>query len=99
ENVEPLSVVGSQSPVLIDCINSDTFNCINPLGIGSVGRSAGKTYFNNTGLYEQSTYTLTDTLKATEGLRFTWDQTHNNSELITYQIPVPGTGIPYCTNP
>ena len=99
ENVEPLAVVGSQSPVLIDCINSNTFDCINPLGIGSVGHSAGKTYFNNTGLYEQSTYTLTDTLKATEGLRYTWDQTHNNSELITYQIPVPGTGIPYCTNP
>ncbi len=57
ENVEPLSVVGSQSPVLIDCINSDTFNCINPLGIGSVGHSAGKTYFNNAGVYEQTTYT------------------------------------------
>ena len=36
ENVEPLSLVGSQSPVLIDCINSDTLNCINPLGFGSV---------------------------------------------------------------
>ncbi len=102
ENVEPLSVVGSQSPVLIDCINSDTFNCINPLGIGSVGHSAGKTYFNNFGVYEQSTYSLTDTLKATEGLRFTWDQTHNNSQLITYPglpFPTSGVGMPYCTNP
>ncbi len=84
ENVEPLSLVGSQSPVLIDCINSDTLNCINPLGIGSVNYTAGKTYFNNAGAYEQSTYTLTDTLKVTEGLRFTWDQSHNNSQLITY---------------
>ena len=101
ENVEPLSLVGSQSPVLIDCINSDTFNCINPLGIGSVNYTAGKTYFNNAGAYEQSTYTLTDTLKATEGLRFTWDQSHNNSQLITYIFPPlgvpPGPPFPVCT--
>jgi iron complex outermembrane receptor protein len=101
ENVEPLSLVGSQSPVLIDCINSDTLNCINPLGIGSVNYTAGKTYYNNAGAYEQSTYTLTDTLKATEGLRFTWDQSHNNSELITYIFPPlgapPTPAFPVCT--
>ncbi len=103
ENVEPLSVVGSESPVLISCTNPPaTFDCINPLGIGSVGKSAGKTYFNNAGLYEQTTYSLTDTLKATQGLRYTWDKTHNNSELITYPgnpFPAPGVGNPYCTNP
>ena len=87
ENVEPLALVGSQSPVLIDCINSDTFNCINPLGIGSVNYTAGKQYFNNAGLYEQATYGLTDVLKLTEGLRFTWDQTHANSQLRTYAVP------------
>jgi iron complex outermembrane receptor protein len=101
ENVEPISLVGSQSPVLIDCINSDTFNCINPLGIGSVNYTAGKTYFNNAGAYEQSTYTLTDTLKATEGLRFTWDQSHNYSQLITYTFPPlgfpPAPPTPFCT--
>jgi iron complex outermembrane receptor protein len=99
ENVEPLSTVGSQTPVLIDCTNADTFNCINPLGIGSLNYSAGKTYFNNAGLYEQTTYRLMDALKLTEGIRYTWDQTHNNSELRTYAVPSPGVGVPFCTNP
>ena len=59
ENVEPLSAVGSQSPVLIDCTNSDTFNCIaHSVPPGSINYTVGKTYFNNAGVYEQSTYTL-----------------------------------------
>ena len=82
--------MGSQSPVLIDCTNSATFDCINPLGIGSVNYTAGKTYYNDAGAYEQSTYSLLDTLKLTEGLRYTWDQTHNNSQLITYTVPAAG---------
>jgi len=58
-----------------------------------------KTYFNNVGVYEQATYTLTDHLKLTEGLRYTWDRTHSNSVLRTYQITSPGVGVPFCTNP
>ena len=102
ENVEPLSLVGSQSPVLIDCMNSATFDCINPLGIGSVNYTAGKTYYNDAAAYEQATYSILDTLKVTEGLRYTWDETHNNSQLITYRFPplgYPGGPTPYCTNP
>ncbi len=102
ENVEPLSAVGSQSPVLLNCTNSDTFNCIAPLGSppGSINYTVGKTYFNNAGVYEQSTYTLSDVLKVTEGLRFTWDQTHNNSELKTYYLQAPGVPFPAtCTDP
>ncbi len=99
ENVEPLSLVGSQSPVLLDCTNSDTFNCINPLGFGSVNYTAGKTYFNNTGIYEQATYGLLDNLKLTEGFRYTWDKSHSNSVLRTYSIPTPGVGVPRCTQP
>ncbi len=98
ENVEPLSLVGSQSPVLIDCINSDTFNCISTFGPGSsVNYTAGKQYFNNAGLYEQATYGIIDTLKLTEGLRYTWDQTHANSQLITYSVPQPFVAVPRCT--
>jgi iron complex outermembrane recepter protein len=99
ENVEPLALVGNQNPILLDCTNAATFNCLNPLGVGTMNYTAGKTYFNNVGLYEQSTYSLTDTLKLTEGLRYTWDRTHNNSSVITYAVPSPGVKIPSCTNP
>ena len=100
ENVEPLALVGSQSPVLINCINSDTFNCTNPLGVGSVNYTAGKTYYNDAAIYEQATYGVTDTLKLTEGLRYTADSTHNNSQLMTYLFPPEvKTLTPVCTEP
>jgi iron complex outermembrane receptor protein len=97
EDEEPLATVGSQSPVLLDCINSDNFNCINPIGAGDINYTATKTYFNSFGLYEQSSYSATDQLKFTEGFRYTWDRTHSNNELISYEIPAPFTAIPTCT--
>jgi iron complex outermembrane receptor protein len=99
EDVEPLALVGSQSPVLLDCINSDNFNCYNPIGAGDVNYTAGKTYFNDAGAYEQATYGITDTLKLTEGFRYTWDRTHSDSELISYGVPAPFVTVPMCTEP
>ena len=99
EDVEPLALAGSQSPVLLDCANSDNFNCIAPIGSppGSINYNPGKSYFFDAGIYEQATYDLTDTLKVTEGLRYTEDRTHNWSYLRTYLIPQPGAQ--FCTNP
>jgi iron complex outermembrane recepter protein len=100
EFVDPLALVGSQSPVLLDCTNSDTFNCISPLGnTGSINYTAAETRFRNYGLYSQGTYTLTDQLKLTGGVRYTWDRVSSDAILKTFQIPTPGVGVPYCTNP
>jgi iron complex outermembrane recepter protein len=99
EDVEPLATVGSQSPVLLDCINSDNFNCLNPIGAGDINYTATKTYYNNFGLYEQSSYSVTEQLKFTEGFRWTWDRTHSNNQLISYEIPEPFVGVPTCTQP
>jgi len=99
EDEEPLAVVGSQSPAFINCINSDNFNCTNPLGIGSVGNTSGTTYFNDFALYEQSSYAVTDQLKLTEGFRYTWDRTHSNNSEISYDVPEPFVAIPHCTEP
>jgi iron complex outermembrane recepter protein len=99
ELVDPLALSGSQSPGLLDCTNSTTFNCLNPLGTGFVNYTAARTAFRNFGLYEQTTYSLTDVLKLTEGFRYTWDRVRNDSNLITYTIQTPGVGQPlYCTN-
>jgi len=99
EDEEPKQLVGSQSPVFLDCINSDNFNCINPLGFGDINYTVSKTYFNDFGLYEQASYAATDQLKFTEGFRYTWDRAHTNDQLISYQIPAPFTAIPLCTQP
>jgi iron complex outermembrane receptor protein len=99
EDVEPLQKVGSQSAVLLDCTNSDNFNCLNPIGAGDINYTAGKDYFNNFGLYEQSSYSLTDQLKFTEGFRYTWDREHTNSQLISYELPTPFNPIATCSFP
>jgi iron complex outermembrane receptor protein len=99
EDEEPLAKVGSQSPVFLDCVNSDNFNCLNPLGIGSVNYTATTTYYNDFALYEQSSYAVTDQLKLTEGFRYTWDRTHSNNSLISYGVPAPFVAVPACTEP
>ena len=99
EDEEPLQKVGSQSAVLLDCTNTDNFNCINPIGAGDINYTAGKDYFNDFGLYEQSSYALTDQLKFTEGFRYTWDREHTNSQLISYEIPGPFAAVPTCSFP
>jgi iron complex outermembrane receptor protein len=99
EDVEPLQLSGSQSPTFLNCVNSDNFNCENPLGAGAVGYIAAKQYFFDAGAFEQATYSLTDTLKLTEGFRYTWDRTISNNSVITYLVPTPGVGVAICTNP
>jgi len=99
EAVDPLALVGSQSPVLLDCTNSDTFDCLNPIGAGSVNYTASRTRYRNLGLYAQNTYSLTDFLKLTGGLRYTWDWASSYDVGKTFEVPTPGVGIPFCTNP
>jgi iron complex outermembrane receptor protein len=101
ELVDPLSLVGSQSPVLLDCTDSATFQCTGPLGpgAGAINYTAAETAFRNFGVYDQDTYSLTDTLKLTGGLRYTWDHTRSDTVIKTYPIPQLGP-LPYsCNNP
>ena len=99
EAVDPLALVGSQSPVLLDCANSATFDCLNPIGTGSVNYTASKTRYRDFGLYAQDTYKLTDVLKLTSGLRYTWDWASSYDVGKTFAVPAPGVGVPSCTNP
>ena len=96
---DPLALVGSQSPVLLDCSNSNTFDCVNPIGAGSVNYTASKTRYRDLGLYAQDTYSLTDFLKLTSGLRYTWDWASSYDVGKTFEVPTPGVGVPFCTNP
>ena len=96
---DPLALVGSQSPVLLDCSNSNTFDCVNPIGAGSVNYTASKTRYRDLGLYAQDTYSLTGFLKLTSGLRYTWDWASSYDVGKTFEVPTPGVGVPFCTNP
>ena len=96
----PLSYGGNQSPVFASCVSAAALNCSDPIGIGatmavgfpiqvaSVNYTVGETRYRDYGVYEQSTYAITDQLKLTEGLRYTWDAESNSSQQITYHFPV-----------
>jgi iron complex outermembrane receptor protein len=100
EGSDPISAGGNQSPVFASCFNVQALTCSDPLGIGftqaigfpihvaSANYTVGESWYRDFGVYEQSTYTITDQLKATAGARFTYDQTKNTSTRITNQFPV-----------
>jgi iron complex outermembrane receptor protein len=80
-----------------------------PIHVGSVNYTVGQTFFSDYGLYAQSTYALTDKLKLTGGIRYTWDKQRNTSSRLTYSpayppayglFPsLPGQPNPHCTDP
>ena len=108
EGTNPISFGGSQAQQLISCASAATFQCTDVLGIGAseafdfafpiqigaVNYTVDETRYRNYGVYEQSTYTLTDKLKLTGGVRYTWDTVDDTSQRITYHFPVlpPFTG-------
>jgi iron complex outermembrane receptor protein len=71
--------------------------------VGSVNYTAGETWFRDKGLYAQSTYSLTDKLKLTGGLRGTWDDQRSTATRITNQFsvlpPYPAGPTAVCTDP
>ena len=100
EGSDPISAGGNQSPVFASCFNAAQLACSDPVGIGftnavgfpihvgSVNYTVGEAWYRDFGAYEQSTYTITDQLKATAGARFTYDQSKDVAQRITNQFPV-----------
>ncbi|MDE8654552.1 TonB-dependent receptor [Novosphingobium album (ex Liu et al. 2023)] len=96
--VDPIGFLSNLNPAVPDVAK--------PLHVGSVNYTVGKTYFHDVGLYAQATYKLTEQLKVTGGIRYTWDRQRNISDRRTYvpnYPPVPGlfpmTVNPRCTDP
>jgi iron complex outermembrane receptor protein len=83
-----LGYLGAVSPVFF----GGSFNP-NSHG-GSIGVTAGKTSFNDKGIYAQATYKLSDKFKVTGGLRYTWDSedlsTVQTTTLTGYPLSFPG---------
>jgi iron complex outermembrane receptor protein len=112
EYSKPLDLVGSQSPVVISCTNSDAFQCTDILGFlsslaggpshaGAVNITTGRTSYRDAGLYAQGTFRVTEQLKLTGGTRYTWDRELNDSfqqtVIFNQASPfAPGT-IPFAT--
>jgi iron complex outermembrane receptor protein len=106
----PLGRSGLQSSSLLSCTNIAALQCTDYLGIGasqatgfktaihygSVSNSIGATFYRDYGAYGQASYRLTDKIKLTGGIRYTWDEQRNTTTAIAYRFPVlpPFTGAP-----
>ena len=85
----PLGLSGDRTQSLVNCANLDALVCNNPLGSGGVIEQASQTRFHDVGLYAQSSYSITDTLKLTGGFRYTWDSVRTQANLFSYAF-APG---------
>jgi iron complex outermembrane recepter protein len=103
ESSKPLSLVGSRVSQFMNCTDLDNLHCLDVLGIlagapgfgGSATDNFGDVSYRNQGVYAQTTYNLTDRLKLTTGLRYTWDHSGGDGELINYRFPNPANTAQY----
>jgi len=107
EKSDPRHPSGTFSPNFLQCFNAETFNCIDVLGgirgasVGSINKQTGKVSFLNKAVYGQVNFAVSDKLKLTGGLRYTWDRSVASAELITYRnfsrTFTPNTPTAACT--
>ena len=107
ESSEGLSSVGSRTQSNIHCDDVFSLNCYDIIGrhlgrnVGNVTTGFGTIDFTNYGLYAQTTYDLTEKLKATGGIRYTNDKAVGDAAF--YRTNFTGanftTPTTYCNNP
>ena len=107
---------GSESQSFVHCNNPRALDCYDIIGyhyassigaptgavnIGNLGYQVGEISFQNVGVYAQSTYSLTDQLKATGGLRYTNDEMKGDAIVGRYIFGGSSATDPrfYCSNP
>jgi iron complex outermembrane receptor protein len=95
---KPLGFSSGLTNILLACADVSTFQCINPLGAGTISGSNTKDTFNNKGLYAQATFDLTKQLSITGGFRYTIDKMKNVAENLSIRFPAPNTPQFTCHN-
>jgi iron complex outermembrane receptor protein len=107
EQSKPLDRYGNQNPQLLSCTDNDGFECFDPLGrllgregrLGSMSYQVGKSEFRNLGVYSQATYSFTDRLALTGGIRYTSDRTESAVQKVVYRFSTPNNPVGFCLNP
>jgi iron complex outermembrane recepter protein len=103
----PLGLSTVKTIELGSCQSFATYTCTDPFApalgfpLASLSVNQSQTKYQDIGVYGQATYAITSQLKATAGLRETWDHEHwdvqsTNTPLLAY--PAYGLGTVACTN-
>jgi iron complex outermembrane receptor protein len=95
EDSQPLGDVGSLSNNVTNCGDGGLFCAAPFFGAGSVGLTESQKKIRTVGLYSQASYDLTDKLKITGGIRYTWDKQSATGKILNYTVPWnPYSGVP-----
>ena len=84
-------LTGGRSGNFLICPDLASFLCSGP---GIVDENLATIHFNDEALFGQASYTITDQLKITGGVRYTWDRTTakvNSTDYAGFPTYVPGT--------
>jgi iron complex outermembrane receptor protein len=95
---KPLGFSSGLTNILLACVDVSTYQCINPLGAGTISGANTKGTFNSKGLYAQATFDLTKKLSLTGGIRYTIDKMKDVAENLSIRIPAPNTPQFTCHN-
>lgn len=100
ESSKPLALAATQSPTLLSCTDPVALQCKDPFGqvfsarfgvpihVGGLNYTPTTTTFHSFGVFAQATYSFTDQLKLTGGIRYTRDRQVSDSARLQYQFPV-----------
>ena len=95
---QPLNFSSGYTPILLNCSDVRAFLCTDAIRAGSISSANTKDYFNNRGIYAQSTYKLTDQLSVTGGIRYTMDRIRDVSRNVNIRFPTPNNPVFTCQN-
>jgi iron complex outermembrane receptor protein len=87
----PIGPSGVQTATLAACADIQNLNC----AFGSPNFSLSSTKFRDYAVYAQGTYSISDKLKFTAGLRYTWDKQISDVQIQTLNLATQTTA---CTN-
>ncbi|HEX7858051.1 MAG TPA: TonB-dependent receptor [Sphingobium sp.] len=80
----PLATTAVLNATLLPCIGDPQLgNCVSAGG-GQLTYHTHSTHTRDIGIYGQASYAITDQLKLTGGLRYTWDKTEDTSYYVNY---------------
>jgi iron complex outermembrane receptor protein len=83
----PLGFNAGLTAIFDSSTDVSTYQCTNPLLLGSISASNVKDYFNSKAFYAQATYKFTDQLSLTGGFRYTWDKVSSESRNVNIAAP------------
>lgn len=107
---DPLGFNRNTTPSILSCSDVFAFQCVDPLAtllnagpVGNLTSQRFKTAYHDYGVYGQASFNITEALKLTGGLRYTWNKTKSQATDVRYtyfpamRVACGDASIPFVT--